>query len=107
MSPLELKSLNKSSNTYVAARYYRSPEIVLEYPRKGFAIDIWSMGCTLAEMYKGNILFKGFCNRDLLWNQMLILGPVPRQLIRASRRGISLFHLSSQLTTVSESACHL
>ena len=85
-------------------RYYRSPEIVLEYPRKSCAIDIWSMGCTLAELYKGGILFKGYSNNELIWNQMSVLGSMPRQLIRASRRGHAMFSLGHQLPASTQTA---
>jgi len=56
------------------------------------------MGCTLAELYKGKIIFKGFSNRDLVWSQMSLLGPMPRQLIRASRRGHEMFKMGSELS---------
>jgi mitogen-activated protein kinase 15 len=36
---------------YVATRYYRAPEILLGSQRYSQAVDIWSLGCILAEMY--------------------------------------------------------
>ena len=41
---------------YVCTRYYRAPEVILGLVFDE-AIDIWSIGCTLYEMYTGNILF--------------------------------------------------
>ncbi|CAI2356097.1 unnamed protein product [Caenorhabditis sp. 36 PRJEB53466] len=42
----------------VQTRYYRAPEIFLGLPYIE-TTDIWSVGCILAELYTGEILFKG------------------------------------------------
>jgi dual specificity tyrosine-phosphorylation-regulated kinase 2/3/4 len=44
--------------TYIQSRYYRAPEITLGI---GYncAIDIWSTGCILAELYTGVPVFPG------------------------------------------------
>ena len=39
--------------TYIQSRFYRSPEIMLGIPYNT-AIDMWSLGCILAELYSGN-----------------------------------------------------
>ncbi|PPQ68584.1 hypothetical protein CVT25_005427 [Psilocybe cyanescens] len=44
---------------YVATRWYRAPEIMLAYRRYDTAIDVWSIGCILAELLIGAPLFKG------------------------------------------------
>jgi serine/threonine protein kinase len=44
---------------YVATRWYRAPEIMLSFKRYGKAIDLWSLGCILAELLSGKPLFKG------------------------------------------------
>jgi len=44
---------------YVSTRYYRAPEIMLNWQKYGCAIDIWSVGCILVEMIEGRILFPG------------------------------------------------
>mmetsp|Transcript_14170 Transcript_14170/g.48009 ORF Transcript_14170/g.48009 Transcript_14170/m.48009 type:complete len:369 (+) Transcript_14170:62-1168(+) len=44
---------------YVATRWYRAPEILLGSTRYSKAVDMWSMGCILAEMYAGKPLFPG------------------------------------------------
>ncbi|PVV02648.1 hypothetical protein BB560_002894 [Smittium megazygosporum] len=44
---------------YVATRWYRAPEIMLSYQSYTKAIDIWSVGCILAELLSRKPLFKG------------------------------------------------
>ncbi|KAJ1729599.1 MAPK protein hog1 [Coemansia sp. Benny D160-2] len=44
---------------YVSTRYYRAPEIMLTWQRYDVAVDIWSAGCILAEMFEGTPLFPG------------------------------------------------
>lgn len=48
---------------YVATRWYRAPEIMLNSKNYGKAIDMWSVGCILAEMFNEQPLFPGkHCN---------------------------------------------
>merc|ERR1712226_315345 len=44
---------------YVATRWYRAPEIMLNARGYTKAIDIWSVGCILAEMLTNQPLFPG------------------------------------------------
>jgi len=44
---------------YVATRWYRAPEIMLTFKEYTNAIDVWSVGCILAEMLSGRPLFPG------------------------------------------------
>ncbi|KAJ1645307.1 mitogen activated protein kinase [Coemansia asiatica] len=44
---------------YVATRWYRAPEIMLSFKEYTKAIDIWSVGCIMAEMLSKEPLFPG------------------------------------------------
>jgi len=44
---------------YVAARWYRAPEILLGSSKYDFSVDMWSVGCVLAELYLCRPLFPG------------------------------------------------
>nr|VZH95584.1 unnamed protein product [Spirometra erinaceieuropaei] len=44
---------------YVATRWYRASEIMLTSKVYTKAIDLWSVGCILAEMYSNRVLFPG------------------------------------------------
>jgi dual specificity tyrosine-phosphorylation-regulated kinase 2/3/4 len=49
---------NERIYTYIQSRFYRAPEIILGIPYTT-AIDMWSFGCILAELYTGFPLFPG------------------------------------------------
>ena len=44
---------------YVATRWYRAPEIMLNWMHYHQTVDIWSVGCIMAEMLTGKTLFPG------------------------------------------------
>jgi len=41
---------------YICSRYYRAPELVFEATEYTTAIDVWSMGCVMAELFLGALL---------------------------------------------------
>lgn len=49
---------NKCLFTYFQSRHYRAPEIILGAPYNA-AIDMWSLGCVLAEIHSGKTLLPG------------------------------------------------
>lgn len=59
---------------YVATRWYRAPEIMLAFKRYNTAIDVWSIGCILAELLLGKPLFKGKDYVDQLNKILDVLG---------------------------------
>uniref|UniRef100_A0AAY4E4Z0 mitogen-activated protein kinase n=1 Tax=Denticeps clupeoides TaxID=299321 RepID=A0AAY4E4Z0_9TELE len=44
---------------YVATRWYRAPEIMLNWMHYNMTVDIWSVGCIMAELLTGRTLFPG------------------------------------------------
>ena len=46
------------------------------------ALDMWSVGCCLFELYTGKMLFPGRTNNDMLRLQMELKGPFPKKLIK-------------------------
>ncbi|SCU84472.1 LADA_0D01860g1_1 [Lachancea dasiensis] len=44
---------------YVATRWYRAPELILSHKPYSKSIDIWAVGCILAELYGRKPLFMG------------------------------------------------
>jgi serine/threonine-protein kinase PRP4 len=66
---------------YLVSRFYRAPEIVLGM-RYSYAIDIWSVGCSLYELYIGEILFPSSNNNDLLYQVQQIKGPFSSKMLK-------------------------
>lgn len=44
---------------YVATRWYRSPEILLGSTKYSTSVDVWAVGCLLAEMIYGKPILPG------------------------------------------------
>lgn len=49
---------------YVATRWYRAPEILLGSSKYTKGVDMWSMGCILAELLLGKPVFPGTSTID-------------------------------------------
>jgi dual-specificity kinase len=47
---------NENHPLLASTRYYRAPEIILELGWS-FPCDVWSIGCILVELFKGDLLF--------------------------------------------------
>ncbi|XP_076878123.1 dual specificity tyrosine-phosphorylation-regulated kinase 4 isoform X2 [Brachyhypopomus gauderio] len=72
--------------TYIQSRFYRSPEVILGHPYS-MAIDMWSLGCILAELYTGYPLFPGESEVEQIACIMEVLGLPPNDFVlTASRR---------------------
>jgi dual specificity tyrosine-phosphorylation-regulated kinase 1 len=67
---------NKRMYSYIQSRFYRSPEVMLGLPYS-VAIDMWSLGCILAEMHTGEPLFSGSDQFDQMRKIVSLLGMVP------------------------------
>jgi serine/threonine-protein kinase PRP4 len=66
---------------YLVSRYYRAPEIILGM-QPDPAIDMWSIGCTLYELYTGKILFPGRSNNQMLKLMMECRGKFPTKALK-------------------------
>lgn len=56
---------NKDLNTRVSSRPYKSPELLINYQKYDFGMDIWSLGCILGSVIlRKEHLFVGVSNQD-------------------------------------------
>eukprot|EP00112_Aurelia_sp_Birch-Aquarium-sp1_P011169 Seg2353.3 transcript_id=Seg2353.3/GoldUCD/mRNA.D3Y31 product="Serine/threonine-protein kinase PRP4" protein_id=Seg2353.3/GoldUCD/D3Y31 len=69
---------------YLVSRFYRAPEIIIGRPYD-IAIDSWSVGATIAELYTGKILFPGKTNNEMLKLMMELKGKISNKLLRKAR----------------------
>lgn len=68
---------------YLVSRFYRAPEIILGM-QYDYAIDVWSVGCTLYELYTGKILFTGRTNNQMLRSIMDCRGKFTTKMLKRS-----------------------
>lgn len=76
---------NEKVYTYIQSRFYRSPEVILGMSY-GLSIDMWSLGCILAELYTGYPIFPGENEQEQLACIMEVFGPPEKHLIEKSTR---------------------
>ncbi|KAJ7310594.1 kinase-like domain-containing protein [Mycena albidolilacea] len=75
---------------YLVSRFYRAPEIILGVPYDP-ALDVWSVGCTLYELYTGKILFPGRSNNQMLLHMMELKGRFNGKMIKRAKFGDTYF----------------
>ncbi|KAK3103265.1 hypothetical protein FSP39_017978 [Pinctada imbricata] len=66
---------------YVATRWYRAPEIVLNWMHYSQTVDIWSVGCIMAEMLTSKTLFPGTDHIDQLTRVLSLVGTPSQKLL--------------------------
>ncbi|KAF7322709.1 CMGC/DYRK/DYRK2 protein kinase [Mycena chlorophos] len=71
--------------TYIQSRFYRSPEVILGM-NYHMAIDMWSLGCILAELYTGFPIFPGENEQEQLSCIMEVLGVPDKEFVNRSTR---------------------
>ncbi|KAI9802642.1 MAG: hypothetical protein M1825_002664 [Sarcosagium campestre] len=76
---------NEKVYTYIQSRFYRSPEVILGMSY-GMPIDMWSLGCILAELFTGYPIFPGENEQEQLACIMEVFGPPEKHLIEKSTR---------------------
>ncbi|GFY51407.1 dual specificity tyrosine-phosphorylation-regulated kinase 2 [Trichonephila inaurata madagascariensis] len=71
--------------TYIQSRFYRAPEVILGL-KYGMPIDMWSLGCILAELLTGYPLLPGEDESDQLACMIELLGMPSQKLLEQSKR---------------------
>ncbi|XP_064292379.1 mitogen-activated protein kinase p38a-like isoform X4 [Plodia interpunctella] len=66
---------------YVATRWYRAPEIMLNWMHYNQTVDIWSVGCIMAELLTGRTLFPGTDHIDHLTRILFLCGNPEQETI--------------------------
>lgn len=66
---------------YVVTRWYRAPEVILSWMHYTQTVDIWSVGCIMAEMLQGKPLFKGSDHLDQLTEIMKVTGTPSQEFV--------------------------
>lgn len=82
-------------SSVINTRQYRAPEVILG---TGWSMpsDMWSVGCILAELYQGELLFATHDNVEHLALMERIIGPFPRRLVKAAKSVGSQIDLANE-----------
>ncbi|XP_055363173.1 homeodomain-interacting protein kinase 3 isoform X2 [Betta splendens] len=77
-------------STYLQSRYYRAPEIILGLPFCE-AIDMWSLGCVIAELFLGWPLYPGALEYDQIRYISQTQGLPGEHLLNAGTKTLRFF----------------
>jgi len=77
--------------SYICSRYYRAPELIFGSTNYTSAIDVWSMGCVMAELLLGQPLFPGESGVDQLVEIIKILGTPTKEQIESMNQNYTEF----------------
>lgn len=77
-------------SSYVQSRSYRAPEVIIG-ARYSTKVDVWSLGCILAELHTGEVLFQNDSLASLLARCVGILGPFDPDLLARGRYSTRFF----------------
>ena len=91
--------LTDRQSSYIQSRSYRAPEVVLGLPYDG-KIDVWSLGCVVAEMFTGEVTFQNDSVVTMLSRIEAICGPFPRHMVAQGRQSGRFFTKSGLLYEV-------
>lgn len=81
--------------SYICSRYYRAPELIFGATEYNNSIDVWSVGCVMAELLLGQPLFPGESGVDQLVEIIKVLGTPTREMIHTMNPNYSEFKFPS------------
>ena len=86
-------------NSYVQSRWYRAPEVMLGLPWDG-KVDVWGVGCILAELLVGQPIFHGGSVELVLAAHAAVLGPHPKHMRDNSELAHMYFTSEGQIYSI-------
>ncbi|KAJ4978980.1 hypothetical protein NE237_009760 [Protea cynaroides] len=86
---------------YVQSRSYRAPEVILGLPYD-HRIDIWSLGCVLAELCSGDVLFPNDALVFILTRMIGMFGPIDMEMLVMGQETYKYFTKEYDLYHVNE-----
>ncbi|KAM0935866.1 putative cyclin-dependent kinase CMGC-CDK-PITSLRE family [Dioscorea sansibarensis] len=86
----------------VESRWYRSPELLLGEKKYTAAIDVWSVGCIMAEMVMKKVLFRGKTESDQLHKIFSVLGSPESESWQGMDKSDNRLRLKVPATRLSE-----
>ena len=72
---------NAQLTDYIATRWYRAPEVILSWKQYTGAVDVWSVGCILAELMRRKVLLPATSEQEMMHMIIDLLGTPPPHVI--------------------------
>lgn len=94
-SCLTPEEVAQTQTEHLVSPFYRAPEIILGCFPFDPAVDIWSAGATLFEIFTGKFMFPGRSNNHLLKLIMQTKGKVNSKLIKRGKFADRHFNLTT------------
>ena len=77
--------------TYVQSRFYRAPEVILGLDYSS-SIDMWSLGCIVAELFLGLPIFPGTSEYNQISRIHAMLGELPTYMLEVGKKTSDFFN---------------
>ncbi|KAE8726784.1 Kinase superfamily protein isoform 3 [Hibiscus syriacus] len=90
-----------NSCLYVQSRSYRAPEVILGLPYDQ-KVDLWSLGCILAEICSGEVLFPNDAVVMILTRMVGMLGPFDTEMLENGQETYKYFTKEYDLYHINE-----
>jgi dual specificity protein kinase YAK1 len=92
--------------TYIQSRFYRSPEVLLGLPYSS-AIDMWSLGCIVVELFLGLPLFPGSSEYNQVSRIVEMLGNPPNWMLEMGKQAGDFFEKRHDVDDYGRRTYHL
>ncbi|KAH8598311.1 kinase-like domain-containing protein [Bisporella sp. PMI_857] len=92
--------------TYIQSRFYRSPEVLLGLPYSS-AIDMWSLGCIVVELFLGLPLFPGSSEYNQVSRIVEMLGNPPTWMLEMGKQSGEFFEKRHDVDDYGRRTYHL
>ncbi|EDN90698.1 hypothetical protein SS1G_00098 [Sclerotinia sclerotiorum 1980 UF-70] len=92
--------------TYIQSRFYRSPEVLLGLPYSS-AIDMWSLGCIVVELFLGLPLFPGSSEYNQVSRIVEMLGNPPNWMLEMGKQSGDFFEKRHDVDDYGRRTYHL
>ena len=79
---LNRQGVSTTHTGYVSTRWYRAPEIILRAGQYDGKIDVFALGCIMAELYTNDPLLPGNSESDMIYRLSSLIGHPPSNLFQ-------------------------
>jgi serine/threonine protein kinase len=105
----QISNENNKLTEYVSTRWYRAPELALETANYGLKVDIFALGCIMAEMYLGRPIFPGRNSVEQFSQIVGVMGTPPIDWFEgyqlAKDRNITINKVQSTFDSIMSKTC--